>query len=83
LFDFLLIASALCHEILCVTVEDVYVLRTDIDVREEVLPHKGVVALRVILWNTHILIHIESNYVTEAYFTLFVEFDEVAVHTER
>jgi hypothetical protein len=83
LFDFLLIASALCHEILCVTVEDVYVLRTDIDVREEVLPHKGVVALRVILWNTYILIHIEGHYVTEAHFTLLVEFDEVAVHTER
>jgi hypothetical protein len=52
-------------------------------VREEVLPHEGVVALRVILWNTYILIHIESNYVTEAYFTLFVEFDQVAVHAER
>jgi hypothetical protein len=83
LFDLLLIASALSHEILCVTVQDVHILRTDIDVREEVLPHEGVVTLRVVLWNAYILVHIESHYVTEAYFTLFVKFNQVAVHAER
>ena len=74
-FDFLLIASALSYQILGIAVKNIHILFADINVREEILPHESMVTLRVILWNTHIFIHVESNYIAETNLALLIELD--------
>ena len=56
--------------------------RQDVDLIEEIGPHEGVVALFVVTGNAAVFVHIESDYVAERNFALFVELDEVLVHAE-
>ena len=63
--DHLLIVSALCLEVLCVSVEDVDVLLRAVDVVEEVVSHERMVALWVRLWQAYILVHVEGEYMLE------------------
>ena len=59
--DGVLVGDALGLEAGGVAVEDVDVGRVDVDVGEEVLPHEGMVRLRVVSGNTHVLVHVEGD----------------------
>lgn len=48
-----------------VAIEYVDVGRVDVDMREEVLPHKGVVGVGVVSRKTDILVHVEGDYILE------------------
>ena len=65
LLDHLLIVCTLCYQILGIAVEDVDVLLRTVDVVEQVAGHEGVIALRMGLWQTYILVHVEGEYVLE------------------
>lgn len=47
-FDLVLKRFALLFQVCRVAVQDVGILRHDVDVAEEVVPHEGVVALRML-----------------------------------
>lgn len=46
--DLLLESSTLGLQVSCVPIQDVGVIRVDVNVLEEIIPHEGVVALRVL-----------------------------------
>ena len=79
--DFLLVLLALGVQIRCVTVEDVHLVRGDVNVAEEVLVHEAVVTFGVILGNADVFIHIEGYDMFEGDATGFVGFDEELVDT--
>lgn len=59
--DLLLVLHALGLEVRRVAVQDVHVVRPDVDVREEVLPHERVVAFRVVPRDADVLILWETG----------------------
>ena len=61
------VVLALFDEVGGVAVEDMDVLWLDIDIAEEIGPHKGVVALTVFFRQTDVLVHIEGDNVLEGY----------------
>ena len=70
-----LVILALCLQILGIAIKDMDILFLDVDVAEEVVPHKRVVALGVFLGEVHILVHVERNDILELYLTSFVQSD--------
>ena len=54
----------------------------DVNVVEEVVPHERVVAFWVINWQTYVFIHVESDYILERNFSLFVQLNQSFVHAE-
>ena len=77
-----LVVVALCHEVRSVTIEDVYVLRLDVDVVEEVVPHEAVVAFWVINRQFYILVHVERDDVLERNLAGAAHVNQVAVQSE-
>lgn len=55
------VSDALGLEVGGIAVQDVNIGRVDIDVREEVLPHEGVVGFGVVAGNPHVLVHVEGD----------------------
>lgn len=80
--DGFLIVLALFLQILGIAVEDMDILSLDVDMAEEIGPHEGVVALRMILGEVDILVHIERDDILERHLTGFVQGNELSVHTQ-
>lgn len=70
------------HQVRGVPVEDVHVPLGDIDVGEEIVPHERVVALRMVLGQTHVLIHVERDDVLERQSACLVQRGQRPVHAE-
>ena len=81
--NFQLVVAAFCRQVAGVAVEDVDVLRKDVDVLEEVVPHEVVVTLRMVAGQTHILVHVERFHVLERNAPLAVKFNQLLVHPQR
>ena len=79
---FFVILTLLC-QVGGVAVEDIYICRVDVDVLEEVLLHKGVVALGVLLGEANVLVHIEGDNVSERHLALLIKVDQLGIHTQR
>ena len=80
--DLSLIARTLGIQVSGIAVEDIYVLRANIDMRKEIVPHKRMVALRMLLRKAYVFIHIECNHILKADYALLIELDKVLIHTE-
>lgn len=59
--DGVFVGDALSLEVGGIAVQDVNIGRMDIDVREEVLPHEGVVGFGVVAGNSYVFVHVESD----------------------
>ena len=59
------------------------ILFLDVDVAEEVVPHKAMIALRMFLGEVHILVHVERNDVLERYLACLVQGNQLSVHSQR
>jgi len=81
--DFKFILLALGREVAGVAVEDVHILRKDVDVLEEVVPHEIVVALRMVAGQPHVLVHVERLDVLERNSALAMKLDQFLVHSQR
>lgn len=55
-FDLLLVVVTFKLQVASVAVEDIDVVRLHVNMREEVLVHEAVVALRVVPWDPNILV---------------------------
>ena len=82
-FNSLLIVLAFLGQIGGIAVKNMHILLLDVDMGEEVLPHKRVVALGMILGNLHILVHIERDDVLERQLSGLVLLDELLVEAQR
>ena len=82
-FDFFFVALTLCLQVGCITVEDMDVFFGAINVVEEVVKHKVVVALRMAFRQTYVFVHIESDHVLKAYPSFLICFYQVAIHANR
>ena len=81
--DLILVALALRLGIRCQTVEDIDILRRDVNMVKEILVHKVPVALVVLARQTDVLVHIEGDDVLKGHLARFIHLNEVAVYTER
>ena len=63
----LLISTAFGIKVGSVAVENVHILRQNVYMVEEIAVRETVVALRMILRQSHILIHIERNHIAETH----------------
>lgn len=80
--DLGLVLVALGHEIRRVAVENVNVLRLNVDVAEKVVPHERVVRFGVRFWERDVFIHVEGDDVLEGDSTLAVNLDQGLVGVE-
>jgi len=78
---FFLIPCAFGFRIFGVSVEDVYIFTGYVDMAEKVCLHECVVALFMVAGYSTVLVHVESNHILEADFTLFAQLDQIAVHS--
>ena len=83
LANHLLVMSTLCRQIRRIAIENMYVLTANVDMREEIVPHKAVIAFRMLHRQTHILVHIERHNVLERNNTFFVQLNQVLIHAQR
>ena len=81
--DARLVVGALLGQVVGVAVENVDVLRPDVDVLEEIVPHERVVAFGMLLGETHILVHVERDDVLERHFARLVAADQFLVGLQR
>ena len=65
LLDLGLVRVALRDEVLRVSVQDVHLRGRDVDVREELAEHEGVVRLGVVLGQADVLVHVERDDIRE------------------
>ena len=80
-FNGFLVVLALFLQILGIAVKDMDILFLNVDVAEEVVPHKAMVALGMIFGEVHVLIHVERNDVLERYLASLVQGYQLSVHT--
>ncbi len=66
-----------------VSVQDVYIFAGDVDVAEKVVPHEAVIALRMVLRQPHIFVHVESHHILKRHFPFFVQLYKASVHAQR
>ena len=78
----LLVVLALCLQVLGIAVKDMDILFLNVDVAEEVVPHKAMVALGMIFGEVHILVHVERDDVLERYLASLVQGNQLAVHAQ-
>ena len=83
LLDARLIVGALLDQVFGIAVENVDILGHDVDVAEEVVPHERVVALGMLLRQTHIFVHVEGDDVLERHLARLVEADKLLVGLQR
>ena len=81
LLNHLLIVGTLGGQVLGIAVEDVDVLLGAVDVVKQVASHEGVVALRVLLRQPHIFVHIECQHILERYAALLVGLYQAGIHS--
>ena len=74
---------ALCLQVLSIAIEDMDILFLDVDVAEEVVPHEAMVALRMILGEVHILVHVERDDVLERQLASLVQGYQLSIHPQR
>lgn len=46
---------------------------------KEIVVHKGMIAFRVLLWQANVFIHVECHNMLKAYFTCFVQRNQMLV----
>ena len=78
-----LVVLALGLQVLGIAIEDMDILFLNVDMAEEVVPHEGVVTLRMIFGEVHVLVHIERDDVLEGHFASLVQGNQFPVHAER
>ena len=81
--NLILVTLTFSLEVLCHTVENIYVLSGNIYMIEEVVVHKVPVALVVLSGQSNVFIHIEGNNVLKGNLTCLVHLDKSFVNTER
>jgi len=77
-----LIVLALGHQVLSVPVQNVRVLRINVNVLEEVVKHVPVIALRVVFSDANILVHVEGDDVLEGNLPGLVGLHQLLVHPQ-
>ena len=65
------------------SVGDVNVLRPDVDMREQILPHEAMVGVDALVRHRVVLVEIERRDVTEAEPLLAMHTNELAIHADR
>ena len=58
-----------------ITIQDIGIFRFDIDMAEEIIPHKRIITFGMFFRQTYIFVHIESNDVLERNDAFFVQVD--------
>ena len=82
LSNHLLIMGTFGQKVGSIAVEDMDILGFDVDVVEEIVPHKAVVALGVVYIEADILVHVECDHILETDDTLLIQFNQMLVEAE-
>ena len=79
----LLVVVAFGHKVGGIAIEDMYIFFLDVDMVEEVGPHKAVVAFGVLNGKSHIFVHIEGDDILETDQPFLVQLDKMLIETQR
>src|SRR4030042_2513641 len=79
---FFLIKNAFLFQILCISVQYVDVFGRNINMIQQVLVHKIMVAVRMIFRKAYVFIHIEGHYISERYLAFLMEFYQFVKSTD-
>ena len=79
----LLIALALCLQILCGAAWNAGVFLVDVDVVEQIVVHKVTVALVVVAVQSCILVQVDSFYMAKVHSALVVHLNQLFIHSDR
>ena len=74
-FDLLFVTGTLSIQIGSITIQDIGILRIDINMVEEIIPHERIVAFGMFFRQADIFIHIKSNYIPEGNNSFLVQVD--------
>ncbi len=77
--NFLFVLTTFCVNIGGITIQQVDIFRLNINVIEEIAIHEAVIALRMLLWQANIFIHIERHHVFKTDLARFVHINQVFV----
>ena len=70
-------------KIISIPIKNMGIFRLNIDILEEIFPHIGMVAFRVISWKANIFIHVKSFDISKRKLPRFAEFHQLPVHSKR
>ena len=56
----------------CVTIQNIDILRLNINMIEEIIMHKTVIAFWMFFWQTHIFIHIKGHHMFKTHFSRLI-----------
>lgn len=62
------------------TIGDVYVFFGDVDVVEQVIPHKVIVTLDVVLGDRVVLVQVKGHHILEGYLSLLTHLYQLLIH---
>lgn len=79
--DLLFKGVTLSLQVSCIPIQNVGVFWADVNVLEEVVPHEGMVTLRVVSRKAHVLIHVESLHIFEGQVSILTVLNELLVAT--
>ena len=68
-FDFFFVTATFFIMIVRIAVQNIDVLRLNINVVEKIVMHEAVIAFRVFFRKTHIFIHVECDHMFKTHFT--------------
>ncbi len=77
------ITCTFCVQVRSITIQDIGVLPFDVDMTEEVVPHKRIVAFRMFFRQSYIFIHVECHYILEGNDSFLIQINQRFVHTQR
>ncbi len=78
--DFFLETGAFGLKVGGIPVEYIHILAGDVDMAEKIVPHKAVIAFRMLLGQPAIFIHIERHNVAERNLSLIIQLYKLTVH---
>ena len=81
-FNFLFVRKTLWLQISRVAVQNMNILRQNINVFEKVVPHKVMIGFGVVSRKVYVFVHIESFDISERDTALLMELDQLAIHAE-
>ena len=77
------VTCTFCIQVRSIAIQDIRIFSLDINMTEEVIPHKRIIAFRMFFRQSYIFIHIECYYILEGNDSFLIQIDQSFVHAQR
>ena len=77
-----LVVLTFLYKVSGITIKNVNIFRSNVNMREEVIPHKAMIRLRMILRNVHIFVHVKRYDILERNLSRLIFFYQLFVQSQ-